>query len=190
MTFPVSILDGKWKLVFKYKSCEKNRYFIVKFTKLWMVFKYSLIFLSESKLAMETALTHHRMTAEIGGKFRLTGCSLTRITFSHLLANVHIIDLSCNDLTCISPLRNLVACRVLILDNNYIWNLAPLSNLTALETLSLKHNKLENVEQLKVLEVLPDLRELSINSNPICGLENTDESVRNVLHHLKSLIIR
>lgn len=144
----------------------------------------------KSKLAMETALKDHRMTAEIGSKFKLSGSSLTRITFSHLLANINFIDLSCNDLTSISPLRNLVACRVLILDDNKIWNLAPISAVTALETLSLKNNKLEDVEQLKVLQMLPALRELFINSNPICGDENMEENVSKVLHHLKSLTLR
>ncbi|XP_045610595.1 geranylgeranyl transferase type-2 subunit alpha [Procambarus clarkii] len=144
----------------------------------------------KSKLTMETALQHHRIVAEIGSKFQLSNSHLTRITLSHLLASTISVDLSCNDLISISPLQNLVACRILNLDNNQIQNLAPLASLTNLETLSVANNKIDNLDQLKVLKGLPNLIELNVSSNRICDLENVDEDIREVLPQIQSLILR
>lgn len=136
---------------------------------------------------METALKQHRMIAEIGSKFTLSGQSLTRITLSHLLACTTSVDLSCNDLTSVFPLNCLVACRILILNSNRIQNISPLVSLTNLETLSLANNRIESLQQVKALQELPGLVELDLRSNSVCDLENIEKNIRNILEHLQSL---
>lgn len=136
---------------------------------------------------METTLKQHRIIAEVGSKFTLSGQSLTRITLSHLLASTVAVDLSCNNITCVSPLSNLVACRVLNLSNNQIQDIAPLARLTSLETLLLVSNKIESLKQVQVLRELPFLVKLDLRYNLVCDKENIEKNIRNVLENLQSL---
>lgn len=139
---------------------------------------------------METALRKHRVTAEDGSKFSVCGQDLTRVTLSHLLATTHCVDLSNNNLSSISSLINLVACRELILDHNEIKNLAPLSALAALESLSVAHNQISNVEQLSCLQSLPHLRCLNLKNNPLCSVEDCEAQIKKLLPGLQSLSVR
>lgn len=144
----------------------------------------------KSRLVMETALRKHRVTAEAGSKFSVCGQDLTRVTLSHLLATTYCVDFSNNNLSSISSLNNLVACRELILDHNEIQNLAPLSALAALESLSVAHNKISDVEQLACLQPLPNLRHLNLKNNPLCSVEDCETQIKKLLPGLQSLSVR
>lgn len=139
---------------------------------------------------METALCKHRVTAELGGKFSVCGQDLTRVTHSHLLATTDCVDFSNNNLSSISSLNNLVACRELVLDHNEIQNLAPLSALATLESLSVAHNKISNVEQLMCLQPLANLKHLNLRNNPLCGLEDCETQIKKLLPGLQTLSVR
>lgn len=151
---------------------------------------YHGVLFSESRLVMETALRKHRVTAEVGGKFSVCGQDLTRITLSHLLATTDCVDLSNNNLSSVSALNNLVACRELTLDHNEIQNLAPLSTLAALESLSVASNQISEVEQLTCLQPLANLKHLNLRNNPVCGVENCETQIRELLPGLQTLSVR
>ena len=150
---------------------------------------YALI-LSESKLVMETALRKHRITEEDGDKFHVCGQDLTRVTHSHLLATMICVDLSNNNLSSISSLCNLIACKELILDHNEIQNLSPLSTLTALQHVSVAGNKISDIKHLSCLQSLTNLRHLNLKNNPICEMENNEIHIRELLPSLQTLILR
>ncbi|XP_037796273.1 geranylgeranyl transferase type-2 subunit alpha-like [Penaeus monodon] len=142
----------------------------------------------KSKLSMETALKKHRLTTENDAQFRLNGRSLTRIAFSHLLACSKSVDLSCNELSSIQPLKSLVACKELLLDDNQIVDITPLAFLKRLEKLSLSKNKIDSLDQLKPLQGIVTLKELTLSSNNICNIENIDEQVKEFLPQVQRVI--
>ena len=139
---------------------------------------------------METALRKHRIYAEVGGKFNVCGQDLTRVTHSHLLATTDCVDFTNNNLSSISSLSNLVACKELTLDHNEIQNLAPLSALAALQHLSLASNEISHIDQLSTLQFLTNLRHLNLKNNPVCEVEDCETHIRNLLPSLQVLILR
>ncbi|XP_068245709.1 geranylgeranyl transferase type-2 subunit alpha [Palaemon carinicauda] len=140
-----------------------------------------------SKLVMETSLTKHRMMADNNSAFILKGSSLPRIPFSHLLACSVIVDLSHNDITSLNPLKNLVVCKELVLDNNKISDLSPLGTITSLRKLSLVNNKLTSVDQFRYLKNLCKLEVLDVSSNPICADANTESNIKELLPFVKTI---
>lgn len=141
----------------------------------------------KSKLVMETSLAKHRMMAESGTIFKLRESSLTRISLSHLLACSTSVDLSCNEISSIKPLTNMVACRELMLNGNQISDLSPLSGLTALRKLSVADNQIRSVEQLSCLQSISTLKFLDLSSNPICDVADVENDIRTLLPSVQSL---
>lgn len=149
---------------------------------------YCISLFSESKLSMETALKKHRLTTENDDQFKLNERRLTRIAYSHLLACSKSVDLSCNELSSIQPLKSLVACKELLLDDNQIADVTPLVVLKKLEKLSLSKNKIDSLDQLKPLQEILTLKELTLSSNNICNIENIDEQVKEFLPQVQRVI--
>lgn len=139
---------------------------------------------------METAIRKHRVTEEDGDKFHVSGQDLTRVTHSHLLATTDCVDLSNNNLSSISSLCNLIACKELTLDHNEIQNLSPLSALAALQHLSVASNKLSDIKQLSCLQSLTNLRHLNLKNNPVSEIEDSETQIRELLPSLQTLILR
>jgi internalin A len=77
-----------------------------------------------------------------------------------------------NNITDISPLRNLVNLRELDLSENEISNLTPLENLVNLEKLNLCYN---NIIDISPLENLINLKELDLVMNPASVSHQIDE---------------
>ena len=86
------------------------------------------------------------------------------ISTEEIPANVTHLDLIKNEITDISPLKNLTNLTVLSLGINQVNDLAPLSNLTSLRLLSLSNN---NISDISPLSNLTGLRELYLTDNRI-----------------------
>ena len=134
---------------------------------------------------METSLAKQRVTPEKERDFTLSGNGLTRIAFSHLLACFDTVDLSRNEIVSLSPLKNLVACRKLVLNHNKVEDLSALREVVSLRELSLVDNNLSSVEHLKCLAHLDKLEYLDLSSNPICDISDVEEKVKEALPSVK-----
>lgn len=78
------------------------------------------------------------------------------------------LNLSFNNISDVTPLEDLVLLEKLWLNRNHILIIDPLKNLKKLKTLGLFHNEIMNDKRtIEVLEELPNLRDLSIDGNPV-----------------------
>jgi Leucine-rich repeat (LRR) protein len=78
------------------------------------------------------------------------------------------LNLSFNYISDIVPLEDLVLLEKLWLNRNHILIIDPLKKLKKLNTLGLFHNEIMNDKKaIEVLEELPNLRDLSIDGNPV-----------------------
>ena len=111
----------------------------------------------------------------------LAGKGITDLTGLEYAINVEYIDLSnfeieegaeLNNITDISPLKNLTKLTFLQLNGNGIEDISALSDLTNLENLYLPHNKIKDI---KPLEKLVNLRNLSLAYNEIENISSLKE---------------
>jgi internalin A len=78
------------------------------------------------------------------------------------------LNLSFNNISDVTPIEDLVLLEKLWLNRNHILIIDPLKNLKKLKTLGLFHNEIINDKRaIEVLEELPNLRDLSIDGNPV-----------------------
>lgn len=78
------------------------------------------------------------------------------------------LNLSFNNISDVTPIEDLVLLEKLWLNRNHILIIDPLKNLKKLKTLGLFHNEIMNDKRaIEVLEELPNLRDLSIDGNPV-----------------------
>ena len=79
------------------------------------------------------------------------------------LKNIISLQLPESQIDDISPLVNLGALQILVLNNNQISDLKPLTGLTNLKSLNLANNK---ITDLTPLQTLKGLQELDLSNNP------------------------
>ncbi|XP_024874456.1 leucine-rich melanocyte differentiation-associated protein-like isoform X1 [Temnothorax curvispinosus] len=80
------------------------------------------------------------------------------------------LDLSYNELTTISGVKDFEQLQELILDNNKLDNLKTLPDIPTLTTLSLNNNKISNIDQAldRIRECCPNVEYVSLLGNPGC----------------------
>ncbi|KAJ6687717.1 NISCHARIN RELATED [Salix koriyanagi] len=80
------------------------------------------------------------------------------------------LDLGFNHLRSVAPLCE-ISCYIvnLVLRNNALTTLHGLENLKSLEALDVSYNIISNFSELEFLTVLPCLRNLWLEGNPLCG---------------------
>ncbi|EFN84386.1 Leucine-rich repeat-containing protein C10orf11-like protein [Harpegnathos saltator] len=80
------------------------------------------------------------------------------------------LDLSYNELTTVSSVKNFEQLQELILDNNQLSDLKTLPRMLTLTTLSLNNNKISNIDGAldKIQECCPNVEYVSLLGNPGC----------------------
>ncbi|XP_012284073.1 leucine-rich melanocyte differentiation-associated protein-like isoform X2 [Orussus abietinus] len=89
------------------------------------------------------------------------------------------LDLSFNELTSISAVRDFTCLEELILDNNDLRDLRSLPPMPTIRTLSLNNNKITDIDATleRIRECCPDVSYVSLLGNPGCPDQLTDPTV-------------
>ena len=142
-----------------------------------------------SKLLMIKALNKDINETQ-SDKFVLQGSGITRIYECHNLACYSIVHLNDNKLSSISPLRQLVLCYELILDDNEpIKDISPLANISTLRKLSIKNCGIKSLEDVEKLQCLTNLEYLDLRCNPVCANNEAVDGIKSIFNYVNSLYI-
>lgn len=124
-------------------------------------------------------------------ELNLSSNSITNIQNLHGLVNLTSLNLASNKLQAISGLDGLSNLTHLNVSYNRISNITGLAALQGpnckLRMLNLKHNQLSNLQSFAVLIGCVNLRDLSIQGNPLCQLPNYRQAIVSVLPQITNL---
>lgn len=104
-----------------------------------------------------------------------------------ILELVETLNLWGSGLTNIGILKDCKKVRILSLVVNRISDLEPLSNLIELEELYLRENNIDDFDQIRNLAMLPELKILGLEENPISSMSGYREIIIQILPNLKKL---